>query len=181
MILLYGPAGSGKTVQAKLLAESLKYDHESLGARLRASADLALQERLERGELIEDETINDLVATIVNDHAPEHKVIIDGFPRKASQAEWIVKWASENQVCIECIVHILLDAETAKERLLKRGRPDDNAEAIDIRTKDYEVVSDQIIHHMVTADIPIITVDGSQTIERVHDLILSQMGERRAC
>ncbi len=181
MILMLGPAGAGKSVQGGLLAAELGYISVSTGALLRAKAasDKDLQDKMLSGVLVSDELIKEIVATELKDYQATGALILDGFPRNAEQARWFVETATSLGVLIECMLHITIDFGVAKKRLLNRGRPDDTEEAIEQRFQEYRESSGPIIESMVSADIPIMTVDGSQSIERVHKLIMSQMEQRK--
>lgn len=179
MILLLGPPGAGKSVQSGLLGAALGYASISTGVLLRTTADESLQARMLKGDLIEDEIVQDLVAQEVLKHQPIGALILDGFPRTASQAEWLAKWAKENNVVIECLLHVTLELEICKKRLLSRGRTDDVEEVIEHRYQEYKDVSVPIIEFMVDAEVPILTVDGTQSIELVHKLVMAQIGQRR--
>lgn len=181
MILLLGPPGAGKSVQGGLLAAEFGYLAISTGVLLRSSADPELHQRLLKGELVDDELISGLVHEELVKHQALGDIILDGFPRTVAQSEWLVKTAAEEGVCIECMLHITASLPVVKDRLLKRHRPDDEEAVIIDRFNDYEKIADPIIATMVAADIPVMTVDGSQSIETVHNLIMSQMDHRKKC
>lgn len=178
MILMLGPAGAGKSVQGGLLAAELGYVSVSIGALLRTVEDPVLQERMLRGELIDDDMVRGLIAKTVTDSLPHGDIILDGFPRTTDQATWLINFCKEKGVVIECMLHLTIDFEIAKRRLLSRGRPDDTPEAIDARFSEYKNMARPIIDVMVGAGVPIMTVDGAQNIETVRGLVLSQMSER---
>jgi adenylate kinase len=178
MILLLGPPGAGKSVQGGLLGAALGYVSISTGVLLRSKADPELKARMLKGELISSEMVQDLVMLELVSHKPDGALILDGFPRTVDQAQWLVNKTVEEKICIECVLHITVDYEIAKARLLERGRPDDNLEAIEARYSEYKKVAPGIIQTMVADEVPIMTVDGSQSIEIVHKLVMAQMTAR---
>ena len=178
MILMLGPAGAGKSVQGGLLAAELGYVSVSVGALLRSIDDPDLQQRMLKGELIDYDMVNSVVAKTITEHHPNGDLILDGFPRTTVQAEWLIDFCKEHNVVIECMLHLTIDFNFARKRLLARGRPDDNLDAINARFKEYKDMARPIIEEMVKAGVPIMTVDGGQSIEIVRGLVLAQMSER---
>lgn len=166
-------------MQGGLLGAALGYASISTGVLLRAHASEELKEKMLRGDLIGDEIVEELVTKEVLNHQPVGALILDGFPRTPKQAEWLTKWSKENGVVIECVLHIMAELEVCKERLLSRGRQDDQEDVIEYRYEEYRNVSGPIIEYMVDSEVPILTVDGSQSIELVHKLVMAQIGQRK--
>src|ERR1700686_2936125 len=91
-LILFGPLGSGKGTQAKLLKQSLGIAHISTGDMLRereASGDPLGKEVagiMQAGGLVPDETVNRLVEERTEQPDCERGFILDGFPRTVNQA-----------------------------------------------------------------------------------------------
>lgn len=92
-IILFGPPGSGKGTQAKLLKESLAVPHISTGDMLRdriSSGDplgREVQELMHAGKLVSDEAVNQLVGDRIAMKDCAGGFILDGYPRTIPQAE----------------------------------------------------------------------------------------------
>jgi adenylate kinase len=94
-IILLGPPGAGKGTQAKLISQTFGIPQISTGDLLRENVDrqteLGLQAKaaMDRGDLVPDELVCDMVALrlVLADCAKGF--ILDGFPRTVRQAEWL--------------------------------------------------------------------------------------------
>lgn len=90
-IVIFGIQGSGKGTQAKLLSESLGYQHVNIGDLLRDQVSRGtelgneVKAVIARGELVEDELIFRLIANAIQANAKG--IVFDGFPRTEAQAE----------------------------------------------------------------------------------------------
>src|ERR1700686_4710523 len=91
-LILFGPLGSGKGTQAKLLKQSLGIAHISTGDMLRervASGDALGREVagiMQSGGLVPDETVNRLVAERIQQTDCAKGFMLDGYPRTIGQA-----------------------------------------------------------------------------------------------
>ena len=94
-IILLGAPGAGKGTQAKLMAKHYGIPHISTGDILRENVawNTALGSKakavMERGDLVPDELVNDMVAERLQQADCERGFILDGFPRTVAQAEWL--------------------------------------------------------------------------------------------
>jgi adenylate kinase len=94
-VILLGPPGAGKGTQAKRIAQRYGIPQISTGDILRENVkrgtDLGVQAKaiIERGDLVPDELVCDMVACRLRDIDCEHGFILDGFPRTAKQAGWL--------------------------------------------------------------------------------------------
>ncbi len=147
MILFIGVAGAGKSDQGKYLSDLLGFPWISTGELLRMHVSGEKRERMLRGELLTDEELYDVVEPILKDLMNESQIILDGFPRTLAQAKWLKNIADKNGTPISCIIHLDVDKETAIDRLMKRGRPDDTEEALARRFEEYQRVTLPIIEY----------------------------------
>jgi len=91
-LILFGPPGSGKGTQAKLLKDHLHIPHISTGDMLReriASGDplgLQVRELIKAGNLVPDDVVNQLVDDRITEPDCAHGFILDGYPRTIAQA-----------------------------------------------------------------------------------------------
>jgi adenylate kinase len=94
-IVLLGPPGAGKGTQAKRIVERYQIPQISTGDLLRENVRLGtllgLQAKnvIERGDLVSDDLVCDMVAHRLVLPDCEHGFILDGFPRTSTQAEWL--------------------------------------------------------------------------------------------
>lgn len=94
-ILLLGAPGSGKGTQAKVLVEKWHIPQISTGDLLRANVaqgtDLGkvAQQIMQRGELVPDSLVNEMVAARLRRPDTRNGFILDGFPRTLPQANWL--------------------------------------------------------------------------------------------
>ena len=94
-ILLLGAPGVGKGTQAQELVAAWGIPQISTGDLLRAnvSRGTALgkqaKEIMDRGELVSDDLVNEMVAERLKDPDTAAGYILDGFPRTLNQANWL--------------------------------------------------------------------------------------------
>ena len=121
MIILFGLAGSGKGTQGKALSEIFGWRSLSVGQAIRDTG--GYTEATNKGELIPDEDVINLMnRQIEKAEAEGFDVILDGYPRTAAQAEYIVNNMAEK---IDGAIILEVPKEELFNRLELRGRDDD--------------------------------------------------------
>ena len=94
-ILLLGAPGAGKGTQAKEIVAAWGIPQISTGDILRANVaggtELGKKAKaiMDRGELVPDDLVNDMVADRLRQPDTANGYILDGFPRTLGQAEWL--------------------------------------------------------------------------------------------
>ncbi len=121
-LVLFGPPGAGKGTQAQLLAERFHLAHLSSGDlfrhNLRQGTPLGLRakEYMERGELVPDEVVIDIMLDKIMSIHSDDGFILDGFPRNTRQA----KDLESALVCKARNIDLVLHIDVPKEELTRR-------------------------------------------------------------
>jgi|HubBroStandDraft_6_1064221.scaffolds.fasta_scaffold03906_15 adenylate kinase len=103
-IIMMGPPGAGKGTQAKLISKAYGIPQVSTGDLLRENVarrthlGLMVKRVLERGDLVSDDLVNDMVAERLGDPDCDRGYILDGFPRTVAQAEWLDRYLKSRQL-----------------------------------------------------------------------------------
>ena len=124
-LILFGPPGSGKGTQAKLLVSDLGYAHISTGDILREhiAAEDAIGRRvmamMKNGQLVPDELVNQMVEERIGRPDCEQGFILDGFPRTLGQAENL-GWLLASRGVGHLVVHLAVDYNKLVGRLTAR-------------------------------------------------------------
>lgn len=124
-LILFGPPGSGKGTQAKILSQSLGLAHISTGDMLRAH--LAAGDELGRevssimqsGGLVPDETVNKMVERRIEAADCEKGFILDGFPRTVNQARLLGGVLAAKPIS-PVVVHLNVDYNVVIGRIAGR-------------------------------------------------------------
>jgi adenylate kinase len=133
-LLFIGPPGAGKGTQASKVAEQLGIPHVSTGEMFRqqVSAGTDLGQRVDQimksGNYVPDEVTVAMLAERIAEPDAAHGYILDGFPRTGPQVEALDELIGVNG--LDAVIVILVDEEDLVQRLLARGRADDNEETI---------------------------------------------------
>ena len=91
-LILLGPPGCGKGTQAKMLSERNGLEHIGTGDILREAirqqtpAGKRAHPYVEKGQLVPDDLVNDVVAERFNLNDPPECFVLDGYPRTLAQA-----------------------------------------------------------------------------------------------
>ena len=175
-LLFLGPPGAGKGTQAQRLAAREGLLHLSTGDLLRAEvqAGTPLGQEAEavmaRGELVSDA----LVLAIVRGRLEHHGGgwLLDGFPRNLSQAEALEDLLASLNQQIERVILLELADSVLIQRLLARGRADDNAEVIAHRLLVYREQTAPLIAHYERQGL-LRSLDGAGSIEAIEERLTS--------
>ena len=169
MIILFGLAGSGKGTQGKALSEIFGWRSLSVGQAIRDTGDYA--EATNKGELIPDEDVIRLMnRQIEKAEAEGFDVILDGYPRTAGQAEYIVKNMAEK---IDGAIILEVPKEELFNRLELRGRDDDKEKSsIERRFEIFEQNICSILPLLESVNIPVERVDGIGKIDEVTNRLV---------
>ncbi|MCX5941296.1 MAG: adenylate kinase [Cyanobium sp. LacPavin_0818_WC50_MAG_67_9] len=154
-LLFLGPPGAGKGTQAQQLAAAHNLLHLSTGDLLRAevAAGSALGQEAEavmaRGELVSDALVLAIVRSRLEAQAASGGGgwLLDGFPHNRAQAEALGALLDELQQPIELVVLMELDDAVLIQRLLARGRADDNETVIRHRLEVYREQTAPLIRY----------------------------------
>lgn len=138
-VIILGPPGSGKSTHARLLAERLSVAHLSVGAALReevaegTSLGLRIAAKVAAGELVEFADVLAVLVGPLEATTTGGGWVLDGAPRTITQAEVLDSWLDELQAPADCVVALDVPEGELRERLLRRGRPDDTPEVVSHR------------------------------------------------
>ena len=168
MILLMGIPGSGKGTQGKLLSTIRGYHIISTGELLRNYGSAEQHARMKAGEILGDEEVTRLLDNALGLLENQNNTILDGYPRTIKQADWLIEPAAAGRFKIDYAIYLHASQQAVTERLLNRGRPDDTAEAVAARFKEYEQATLPILDHLKAKGIEVVEVNAEQPIEEVH-------------
>ncbi len=179
MIIFMGVAGSGKSVQGRMLADQLGLPWLSTGEFLRMLISGERRKDMLKGQLLDDQEMIALVRKIFNMIDSNQEFVLDGFPRTVAQADWLLNQAKHGQLKISAVVHLQASEQTVEQRLLERGRPDDHAEAIRERFEEYEQAIKPILSHFKEAGIHVHEINGERPVDEVHrDIMEHALGKQ---
>ena len=97
-LVLLGPPGAGKGTQAKVLSQKLNLVHLSTGDIFRESTKRSdeigqrLTGYMQRGQLVPDEIVNQIVIEKLKDKRIQNRFILDGYPRTKAQSTSLDKF-----------------------------------------------------------------------------------------
>lgn len=147
-IVIFGAPGSGKGTQSEKITEKYGIRHISTGDVLReeikngTELGKTAKRYIDEGQLLPDELIIDILASVLDSMKGHNGVIFDGFPRTIPQAEALKKLLQDRGQDITTMLDLDVPEEELITRLLKRGqesgRADDNMETIKKRLDVYK-------------------------------------------
>ncbi len=180
-LVLLGPPGSGKGTQAALLSEKYGIPAISTGDVLRAQVEAGtplgkrVKAYLDRGELVPDSLVVDLIQHRLLDPDTQQGFILDGFPRTLPQAQALDTMLAALDRPLDAVLYLQVDPQAVRERLGQRHRGDDRQSVIDHRL---DVFLDQtaplISYYQEQGKLKLI--DGSQPPEVVAASIEDAIG-----
>jgi len=175
MIVFFGPAGAGKSVQGQILAARNGWRWLSAGQLLRDTRDIELIKEMQTGKLVDPQKVNRLMSDAIKRSHNVDNVILDGYPREISQAKWLVENGSDHGRDIKLVIVLEVPKSELLKRLEVRGRVDDTPEAIDERLKIYRTEMYPILTYLTEQGVNIVHIDGVGTVGQVHDRIMEEM------
>ena len=121
-IILLGAPWAGKGTQAKFISDHLNIPQISTGDMLRASVskgtELGLKAKvlMEKGELVPDDLILDLVKDRISEKDCANGFLFDGFPRTLDQANAL----KDKGIKIDCVIEIMVGDDEIIQRMSGR-------------------------------------------------------------
>jgi len=175
-VLLLGPQGAGKGTQAKRISAEYGIPQiasgEILRAEMAAGTELGqrVQEVYDRGDLVSDDLMIELIRNRLEQPDTEGGFILDGFPRTTVQAEALDSMFSDIGRSFNVAFALQIPDEVAFERLRRRaeveGRADDTDEAIKRRLDNYHRETEPLIEHYRTRG-NLVPIRGNRTENEV--------------
>ena len=179
-VVIFGAPGSGKGTQSELIIKEYGLDHISTGDVLRSEMknDTELgkiaKDYIEKGQLVPDELIVNMLAKVLDSKENSKGVIFDGFPRTIPQAKALKVMLNERGTDVSVMLNLQVDEEELVKRLLERGkvsgRSDDNLETIKSRLEVYHKQTAPLADFYVEEG-KHVAIQGMGTIEEIFGRI----------
>jgi len=184
-VLLIGPPGSGKGTQGERLAQRLGIEHIAAGDLLRAevSAQTPLGRQvsaiMQRGDLVPDEVILNLILPKVVAAAAARGYVLDGFPRSLDQAVEARKLAERVDASPDAVVYLDAPRDVLVRRIVARaaveGRSDDNRETVRNRLQVFDEATEPLVEYYRDRGL-LHVIDAAQDEHAVTAAILQAVG-----
>ncbi|HET7716971.1 MAG TPA: adenylate kinase [Bauldia sp.] len=177
-LILLGPPGAGKGTQAQRLVEKHGIVQLSTGDMLRAAAAAGTpvgkraKTIMDRGELVPDDVMVEIVADRLDRPDTARGFILDGFPRTVDQAKALDRLLEERGLKIDAIIEIVVDHKVLRDRILGRAREtggsrgDDTEETVAKRLSVYREQTAPVADHYRKRG-TLKPIDGMGTVEEV--------------
>jgi len=153
--ILFGPPGSGKGTQSIKIAEKYSLAHISTGdifrknIREKTTLGIKVQSIIEKGELVPDELLIDILEDAMNQYKNVKGFVFDGFPRTIQQAKDLDVLMEKRNDEVSLVLALEVNDDEIIGRLLKRaeleGRKDDTKDVIENRIGIYNSQTQPLI------------------------------------
>lgn len=179
-LIFLGPPGAGKGTQAEILSDFYDIPHISTGDILRAAVNhqtpLGNKAKgyMDRGELVPDELILDLIEERLLQSDAAKGWILDGFPRNVAQAKFLDTLLSKLDLAADCVLNLAVPDEELISRLLSRQRQDDNEATIRRRLEVYRRDTIPVIDFYQEQN-KLQTIDGNVSMEEVTTALKKEL------
>lgn len=185
-IIFYGPEGSGKGTQAKLLSETLHLPILTSGDLVRDAAEKdrgiigeVCRQALREGKYVADSEMFVLWKWRLKEEDAKGGWIMDGFPRNLEQAKFLDDKIDKYGYKVEKVIYLRLSEEESLKRLLKRARPlhagsselHDSLERIKSRLEIYKEGEKEVLDFYRQKGV-LVEINGEQSVDEVHKEIL---------
>ena len=150
-LLFLGAPGAGKGTQAELISKTNSFLHLSTGELLRkeieinSSLGIKVKDIINKGELVSDQLVLEIVKK--NLDKANKGWILDGYPRNISQANSLNDVLVKLNQPLEVVFYLDIPEKVLVERLLLRGRKDDNENTIKTRLDIYRKTTEPLIEY----------------------------------
>ncbi len=182
--LLLAPPGAGKGTQGERLAAAFDVPHLATGDMLRRHVakgtrlGQAAREYMQRGELVPDRLVMDLVLVRLSGPDRPPGFVLDGFPRTLVQAEKAHRWGRAKGTTFHAVISLDVPEDELVRRLLERGRrsgrSDDNEDTVRNRLKIFGESTRPLLEFYRERGI-LLEVDGTGEVQEVTGRILSAL------
>ena len=179
-LVLLGPPGAGKGTQAAILSEKLNIPHISTGDLFRANigegTPLGVEAKsyMDAGKLVPTDVTARMVEDRLSQDDAANGFLLDGFPRTVEQAEILKDLLAKKDQVLDGVLNFQVSDDVVVERMLARGRADDNEETIRTRMSVYRDETMPLIDYY-GENIIDITAEG--TIEEINDSAMKAIGK----
>lgn len=178
--VLLGPPGAGKGTQAAILSEKLGVPHISTGDLFRANigegTPLGVEAKsyIDAGKLVPTDVTARMVEDRLSQADAQQGFLLDGFPRTVEQADILAKLLADKGLKLDGVINFEVSEDVVVERMLARGRADDNEETIRTRLGVYRDETFPLIQHYGDK---IISVKAEGTVEDINARTLQAIGK----
>ena len=179
-IVIFGAPGSGKGTQSELIIAEYGVDHISTGDVLRSEMKNETElgkiakDYIEKGQLVPDELIVDMLAKVLDSKENSKGVIFDGFPRTIPQAKALKEMLNKRGTDVSVMLNPQVEEEELIKRLLERGkvsgRSDDNLETIKSRLDVYHKQTAPLADYYI-GEGKHVAIEGMGTVEEIFGRI----------
>lgn len=172
-IVLFGPQGSGKGTQAKLLCKHFDFYYFESGDYLRTIAETNgnLKKMLDEGVMVPDIELTSYLTAYLDQESLYDNILLDGFPRNLEQYNFLKIWLNQKKVTIDLAIVLEISKDETIKRLRLRKREDDTTEAIEKRLELYKSRTEPLIQELEKVTI-VKRVNGERSIEEIQkDLV----------
>jgi adenylate kinase len=182
MILVFlGPPFSGKGTQAEILSKELGISVFSMGAIIR---DAYAEDYPRAKEGYENYSMKGLhlpneikFPWLIKKIDGQEDFILDNYPGNQEDLDTMLNYLAENSLQIDKVFCVNISIEEMKNRMIQRGRPDDNPEIVltrrEIQDKDRQPVLEYFRQKGLLAEI-----NGEGTIDAVHAAIKGELNDK---
>ena len=125
-IIIIGPPGSGKGTQGDTISKNFKLFKISTGELLReeinkkSSLGNQIKTIIDKGLLVSDDIINNLIEIIISNKNYSNRLIFDGYPRNLNQAQKLDDLINKYNQKISCVISLKVEEKTVIKRILGR-------------------------------------------------------------
>lgn len=185
-LIIYGPEGSGKGTQAKLLGERLNLPVYTSGDLVREAAahdkgpvSNACRKALVQGRYVADRDMFVLWGKKLKTTEAKEGFILDGFPRNINQARFLLNEVARAGYNIDKLIYLELTDEEAIKRLAKRQRKlfvgskinHDDPQRVKQRLTIYRNQEEEVLKLFRSQNL-LLEVGASGSIEKITDDII---------
>lgn len=168
MIIIMGSVGSGKSEQTNRLSARLNLPRISTSNLLRLYLTPERESKMLAGDLVDDAEVIEIIEPVIKRIPANQDFILDGFPRTIPQARWLTDKIKNNEVKLRAIIKLNVSDKTVLDRMLRRGRADDQEQVILHRLRTYHSITTPVVKYLRSTGIVVHEVDGEQAPDNVE-------------